>query len=333
MKKTDARRGSLVAKLTAGNVLFLLLLYVLESCIAERNWLAVLVTYAPQHLFGLPVLVLVVWSLFRRKWPLLVANLCVAGFFSSCMLGFNIPWRVPRHSGQTVRIITCNIHHTARLAPMVARDIRASGADIVCLQEANYVGGEPNPLIELRKALPGWQHRCHGQLAVFSRLPITGMAIHRPTVEFWRVFLEVTVNAGGKRLTIINVHLNTAAGQESFASHYGSTASYLERSTAARSAQIAELLRVIKGIDGPLAVVGDFNTPPRGLIYATLCETLTDSFHRAGWGLGYSFRADLPVMRIDYVFAGRGVEPVACRTMGDVGSDHRPVLAELALTP
>lgn len=320
----------LLWKLTVANIVFLILLYAGETLIAERHWFTTLITYAPQQLFGVPTALLLLYSIIRRRWRPLIANAVAAGFFAFAMLGFNIPLGgVGRRSGPSFRVMTYNIHHASRGAEQIAKDVRRVGPDIVCFQETNLVKHLPNPVAELKRVLPGWHSASHGQLAVFSRYPITECVIHRPVVEGWRVFLQVTVSAKGRWLTVIDLHLNTAAGPASLTDHYGSMAAYLRGSTGARALQISELLKDAGRVKGPLVVAGDFNTPPRGRIYRRIAAGFQDSFRASGWGLGYSYRSNLPLMRIDYIFAGKGLHPTGCAAPALAGSDHRPVVSDI----
>jgi len=323
----------LLWKLTVSNVVFLLLLYLGETLIAERHWLTTLITYAPQQLLGVPTVLLLLYSIARRRWRILAVNAVAAIFFAFAMLGLSIPFGAyTRLSGPRICVMTYNINHASKGAEQIAENVRRIGPDIVCFQETNLVEHLPDPVVELKRVLPGWYSASDGQLAVFSRYPISECVIHRPLAEYWRVFLEVTVLVKGRRLTVIDLHLNTAAEPASLTDHRGSMAAYLRGSTGARATQISELLKIATHITGPLIVAGDFNTPPRGRIYSRMAGRFRDTFRASGWGFGYSYRSNLPLMRIDYVFAGKGLHPVRCAAPALAGSDHRPVVADISFT-
>jgi endonuclease/exonuclease/phosphatase (EEP) superfamily protein YafD len=78
-------------------------------------------------------------------------------------------------------------------------------------------------------------------------------------------------------------------------------------------------------------VAGDFNNPPRGVLYRRMSVQLSDSFRAAGGGFGYTFRSDFPAMRIDYIWCAPGVRVVRCRTVRSRASDHLPVIADIRL--
>jgi endonuclease/exonuclease/phosphatase (EEP) superfamily protein YafD len=69
-------------------------------------------------------------------------------------------------------------------------------------------------------------------------------------------------------------------------------------------------------------------------LYLALTSRLRDAYRDVGWGMGFTFtrfrELGLPMWRIDYVFHSPNL--VATRAIvGDYGgSDHRPVIADLA---
>lgn len=317
--------------LTIANAAILVILYLAEVFVAERHWLTTLVTYAPQQLFGVPTALLLLWSLARRSWRIAGVNALAACFFALALLGFSIPDPMRgAGDGPSIRVITYNIHHGFAGVDRIAADVRSIDPDVVCFQESNPGDKRPDPLPRLKAALPGWHCASHGQLAVFSKWPIVDKEVHVPPVDNWRVFLRAEVRVHGRPLNVICLHLNTAAEAESLSIHRGSLSSYLRRASAARSLQVSELLGLARGIRGPLIIAGDFNTPPRGRIYRRMARSFQDSFARAGWGLGYSFKSAMPVMRIDYIWASKDLRPIRCTAPSLNTSDHRPVVADIA---
>ena len=82
---------------------------------------------------------------------------------------------------------------------------------------------------------------------------------------------------------------------------------------------------------GPLIVAGDFNTPPRGELYATLASRFTDAFAQAGWGFGNTYSSRWPVVRIDHVWFSSDVQAVRAWVPPVMASDHRPLMAVLSV--
>ena len=119
------------------------------------------------------------------------------------------------------------------------------------------------------------------------------------------------------------------------------------------AAQIAALAR-LAAAHRPAILVGDFNMTARNAVYALLRRGgLFDAFQAAGRGrggtlprrLGHSTRVNLrpgwparglpgllPLARVDYIWHTADLAPLDCWVGEDAGSDHLPVLAELALS-
>lgn len=89
----------------------------------------------------------------------------------------------------------------------------------------------------------------------------------------------------------------------------------------------------------PVIVAADFNVGPRSATLAPLERAgFTNTFSRHGSGLGLSFPVFgrywglplPPLVRIDHVFT-RGLVVRAVELSASAGSDHRPLLAVVAL--
>ena len=76
---------------------------------------------------------------------------------------------------------------------------------------------------------------------------------------------------------------------------------------------------------------GDFNLPPDSPMLAPLRRRFRDAFAEAGRGYGYTYPSRLPWVRIDHILAGRHWTIDRCRVGPDLGSDHRPLIAEAVL--
>jgi endonuclease/exonuclease/phosphatase (EEP) superfamily protein YafD len=90
------------------------------------------------------------------------------------------------------------------------------------------------------------------------------------------------------------------------------------------------MARAIARVNEPLLVFGDFNATPNAPELAPLLERLHDAWPSAS-GNGYTYPADTPVKRIDYVLTSRDFTIVAARVPVSDASDHRPVVVDLIL--
>ena len=83
----------------------------------------------------------------------------------------------------------------------------------------------------------------------------------------------------------------------------------------------------------PLVVAGDFNAPQGDRIFSLLPVDLQDTFAVAGKGIGNTILNDIPVLRIDQVWASRHFRAVQSFARQTRASDHRLVVADLVLVP
>lgn len=311
--------------LTLVNAAGLLLLYLAESFVAERCWLTALLAYLPQQPFFIPVAILLCWSLLRRQWRLVGWNAVVLVGALVAVLGVNVPWPTfGAAAGTPVRVMTYNIHAAATGAARTWRAINRVQPDVIVVQEDN------GPQRLAQSAPSGWRHAEHVEVAVLSRYPI--IAQHNyPVTGTSRVMLATTLDVHGARLTVLNVHLSTATTGESLFHHKGSLRGYLHRTTAVRGQQIAMIRRIVSQSPDPVIVAGDFNTPPRGILYRRMTQLCDDAFHVSGWGVGFTYPTRLPLLRIDHLFLSKGIIARRCWTPAFTTSDHRPLVADVVL--
>jgi vancomycin resistance protein VanJ len=232
--------------------------------------------------------------------------------------------------------MTFNIRHGEAGAARLGQVIRAADSDIVCLQETNAFRHLPDPVPRLTRELPGYHIVRHGELMTASRLPVVSHAVRPLGVRRTRrPALETLVDVGnGRRVTVLNAHLATFVTGASLARRRDgeSLLSYLRGTGAIRREQVNAVRERVASVQTPLVIAGDFNTPPRGLAYRILPRVADDAWARRGAGLGWTFPADRPQMRIDYVWTAHGASArrVSVSPAG-LTSDHRAVIAEMVL--
>ncbi len=103
---------------------------------------------------------------------------------------------------------------------------------------------------------------------------------------------------------------------------------------SARDEQMTQMAAFAKVHSGPLIIVGDLNTTMWSPAHHRLCDTLGLTNTRRGFGILPSWPARLPsVMRIpiDHCLVGDGITVLNCRLGPDVGSDHLPLIIDLAV--
>jgi len=150
--------------------------------------------------------------------------------------------------------------------------------------------------------------------AVFSKYPIIE---HRtvPSAVLGEAMVEMTLQVDGRRLFFVGVHPPSPL-----------SAPY----SASRDTALRQLAERVRQETGSVVVAGDFNATPwshamRPLIAAGLRDTM--------WGRGFSatWQRTIPLVAIpiDQILICGPIRVTARRTGPNLGSDHRPVVAEL----
>jgi len=250
----------------------------------------------------------------RRRTSWLLVCLLVAGCATA---------PVPRD----LRVLVYNIHAgkdasgTVNLQ-RVADVIASTNADIVLLQEVDRMttrSGGVDHLAELERLTK--MHSVFGKaidfqggqygIAILSRWPITTsetISLRGSPIEA-RVALAAQTNG----LRVINTHFD-ASNVETY-----------------RLEEVDHLIEEVRRFGKPVLVGGDFNTEPSSHVYARLRESgLRDAFADCGGKTGFTYPADTPVKRIDYLFIKGSFRCVSANVPGSQASDHRPLLVEIA---
>jgi endonuclease/exonuclease/phosphatase (EEP) superfamily protein YafD len=285
--------------------------------------------FAPRWLCALPLLVLVPAAWLLRRNGLLVPLALAAGVIAGPVMGLCIPWRTllsPTPSGARLRVLTCNLHGSEALAPhRLEALVQGSGSDVVALQE--WPEAEASSL----GTGPGWHRHATPRLFLASRFPIRrvtdlGLDSYGPRGSVSRYDLETPAGV----VHFFSLHLASPREGISETVHENRKGPAEVRANIARRWQQSEFVaRHADGLPGPVLLAGDFNTPPESAIFGRVWGAYADAFTAAGWGWGYTFAGGRTRVRIDHILAGKGWHCSRCWVGPQVGSPHRPVLADL----
>lgn len=93
-----------------------------------------------------------------------------------------------------------------------------------------------------------------------------------------------------------------------------------------------QMLAFLSDVKGPLIVVGDFNDIPTGDT-SKLMRSLFDDAWLVTRDEGFSYPADKPTKRIDYIFTrlSDGIKTKRAWVVNTLASDHIPVVADLEI--
>jgi len=240
----------------------------------------------------------------------------------------------PAPYSSTLRIMTYNIHVGVGMDKQldlarIAAVIKAQHPDLVGLQEVDRgvkrTGGV-DEIAELAR-LTGMEFAFAFNLpfqggqygvAILSRRPILATE-HRHFKNLReaerRGFIRAEVKVGGRLVNFVTTHLDYQYDD-------------------GRVFEVEQLLEALKDVKGTLIVVGDFNDVPGGGAYRLMRPDFDDA-----WSVtrsnedGFSYPADKPAKRIDYIFARSTDRVRVNRTwiVNTLASDHLPVIADLEL--
>jgi endonuclease/exonuclease/phosphatase (EEP) superfamily protein YafD len=303
----------------------------------EVWWLELPNIFAP-YLF-VPLLLLVPAALFIRSRWFRGAVFCLSAIFGLLFVPTWIPSNLFRPALEpNLRVATWNVLYNNPEGDEVVALLRAQDADVIVLQELTV------PVTEVleEQMRPDYPYQALEPLygargmGIISRYPFVNRT-NDPTVPWRRVTLEVA----DQELTVINVHLATPELQTRDLPFLNREVIIEDYTTARRSTQQAELLALIDSIEGPLVVLGDFNTSDREPAYAELNRRLHDAYRETAWGAGLTFPQNVsvgplpvpfPLVRIDYVWSKGGILPTDAYTVcRGGGSDHCMVVADMAM--
>ena len=234
-------------------------------------------------------------------------------------------------SGFPVRVMSYNLHqgfdtHGRHSVNELAEVIEAEQPDIVALQEVSrgwVINGSVDVLVWLSQRLGMdyvWGPATDSVWgnAVISRFPIKEFRNHEmpnnDTLRFDRGFVTLEVDLGrGETLDVIATHF-----------HAG------DADSAIRVPQARAVIEAIAS-GRPTVVLGDLNGPPHAPEIQMLTSAgLSDAFVSSGAaGGGYTFPADTPSKRIDYIWSSSDLKARDFSLPDSLASDHLAVVATL----
>jgi endonuclease/exonuclease/phosphatase family metal-dependent hydrolase len=264
-------------------------------------------------------------------FAVLLIALTGAGVFRSPAARISV---ITTASTHTLRVMTYNIHvgvgmdkklDLARIADV----INSQKPDLVGLQEVDRGVQRTqriDEIVEIAKLTRmnydfAFNLRYQGGqygVAILSRFPIISMD-HRLYQNLReaerRGFIRGEVIVGGRIINFVTTHLDYQYED-------------------GRLFESQQLLAALKDIKGPLIVVGDFNDIPSGQAYQLMRTKFDDAWAESrAIEDGFSYPADKPSKRIDYIFF-RSADRVRSKRawiVQTLASDHVPVVADLEI--
>ena len=307
----------------------------------------------------------ILYWLFLQKWKYILISL-IAFLLCYNALESYFPYhkQTKEIPDNVIKILTYNVMgfgykvHTKDMPNPTVQYIANSGADIVCIQEC-ALGSSRDFLTagKLIKALSVYKYHSiipigtsgilKFSITVFSKYPITksrrinyksafnGSAIHE-------------LNIRGKRVTLVNNHLESFKLTTEDKSHYSaflknispenfdevkaSIPQKLGNAFRLRASQAEVIAEEIKKVDTEYIIVcGDFNDTPISYAHRIIKGDLIDSHAESGRGPGITYNENYFWFRIDNIFHSANMKSINCTVDKVRYSDHYPLWCYLQM--
>jgi len=310
----------------------------LMYALGDRWWPATLLLFGPRWALGVPLVLLVPLAISRRRFLLLPLGLSV-GIFLWPLLGWNMVLDSPAGApGASIRVLSCNTRDGGIDRDALAALITDQSVDIVSLQELPRWFALP--------ILQGWHIQRRAGVAIYSRYPLepgkSVRAAHPPHLNKRLTGLSAVVDAPQGKFIFCAVHLPSPRyGLQNIVSRDMGVdtdkAGMLEDETLGRERASRQVASLFESVSLPVVVAGDFNMPRQSRIFRDVWGGFNDAFAETASGYGWTFHDEykgIPVpLSIDHVVAGNGATPLNFAVGPDIYSDHRPIIADVALFP
>jgi vancomycin resistance protein VanJ len=332
--KNKIRRGIWMANAIAiGVACWSLGVAVLINLLGDRWWIGTLVLFSPRWLLATPILVAAL------LWPFLAKSVKRAVLISGLVacwgvLGFCLPLgQLFASPTKTYRVLTCNVANWVGGTVRLERLIIDSRADIVMLQEYS---DRPD------FSLPGsWSSHSDGELLVASRYPLRNFSnVTRELNGRWPravgLFAEAVIPE--RSMSLYTLHLlspryGLSRIVDSQTGIAPSRRQLMVEETRKRESESQRVARAIDGQSGSYVVGGDFNMPVESYFFRKHWSCFRDAFSAAGFGIGNTCFVEKRGIhfgaRVDHVLTRGRWHALRCWVGPDVGSDHRPLLADV----
>ncbi|MEV8539483.1 endonuclease/exonuclease/phosphatase family protein [Streptomyces sp. NPDC051572] len=304
------RRGLVLAALA----ILLALVMFLHSRIPNRigNLGSLTETFLPW--FGLAIPVLLVLGLVRKSATALIAVVLPTIVWLNLFGGLLLSDKTG--TGGDLTVATHNVNAENPDPSGTARDVAASGADIVALEELT---ASAVPTYEKALASTYKYHSVEGTVGLWSKYPMSG--IKAVDIKLgWTRAMRATVATPEGQIAVYVAHLPSVRVKI----EAGFTARQRDTSADALGEAIAAepLKRKI--------LLGDLNGTMNDRSLNAVTSQMRSTQGAAGSGFGFSWPASFPMARIDQIMV-QGVEPVTSWTLPKTGSDHLPIAARVNL--
>lgn len=310
-----------------GTIAALLLAYVLpQDFRATRHSYLLLAAFAFvvrslqfQIAIGLAGAAVVAWLVRSRRLSI-IALLPAIVLLAPVAMDY-LPKKQPATHAQTCRVMSMNLLYKNRNTDAIVKQIRLADPDVVLVEEFTLFQNDALQK-EIGQEYPYQSivadHGSSG-IGIFSRIPFSDagdIGLYSSHQQ-----LRATLHLPGGDVALYALHLRCPQSI---------------RSIATERIQTADLIDRLKNEKLPVIVGGDFNFTPDSPNAAALRDLgLVSTHDLAGHGRGATFPcvgrwSHFPGIRIDHVMLSHELTCTCSYVAGNSGSDHRPIVADIA---
>jgi vancomycin resistance protein VanJ len=290
----------------------------------DRWWPATMILFGPRFILLLPMIALVPLAIvvYRRLlWFLLIMAIAIVGPFMDLRITRRGLFPADRQS-ETVRILTLNTHFDFTNAKKLKELIGQTKPDIVALQEWEPINRQ------IIFSDPYWHTIQTPEALLASPYPIrlAGLPMGEADVTEG-VTYRYAVELPSRTVYMYSVHLSSPHNAFRNVLHHERYA--VARLTFNSVARRREATSLRNESDDDTILVGDFNLPRDSTIFRSEFSAFSDAFTEAGLGYGLTYFSRWTAVRIDHIIMGKNWQCQHCWVAPDIGSPHRPVIADL----
>ncbi|MCW3118884.1 MAG: endonuclease/exonuclease/phosphatase [Chitinophagaceae bacterium] len=313
------------------------------------------------------VLFFIFWIFFKVKYVIISAIALLAGWKNVSLLFalHSQPSFTYTKKPDELRIVTWNVARFIELKQnnnkgsqvrlKMMELLKQQNADVICLQEFHtsinpeyynnirYIQKELKyPYYYFSYEVDSKDH--YYSSIIFSRLPMldTGK-IYYPKPGITEVLLHADLKFNGDTLRVYTTHLQSVLfdkadydkieqiqhGEEGVIKNSRSIFSKLKLAATIRGHQANSVKEELSNSPYPVLFTGDLNDVPTSYAYATIRGGMHDVFLEKGFGIGRTFSALSPTLRIDYIFTDKKFSVLQVKRYVRELSDHYMLVADL----
>ena len=317
-------------------------------------------------IFLLLVLFIFFWAVFAPRYTLLSLIILAIGYKSiAAFFAVNPPDTFTYEKpDSTIRVLSWNV---ARFLELRRNNnsksqkrlkmldlIKQQGADVLCFQEF-YHATDSNFYnnIDAIKALGypyflySWDRDGYKQWfgqAIFSRHPIVDSGVlHYPPPSQRETLIHADILFGGDTLRFFTTHLQSVKFKrqdyenieeiknrdDSLLQNSRSVLQKLKLGVILRAQQAGIVKEVLSYSPHPFVITGDFNDVPNSYTYFKISDGLQDAFLKRGFGIGRTFSAVSPTLRIDHILTTKDFDVLQFNRQVKSLSDHYMIVSDL----